>query len=137
MLGGFRRCFARSPKGALYAAVNFWAALSDQPPAETYRRLAARSRAQRAAIKASLGRDSERLRSGLQVAGFAFSMYDPSRATIKLAFRLDDGRFFAVDTTMSWDDERDDWFYEVPLDQARGSITPITDLSAVIAWRGV
>ena len=133
---GFRRCFAHSPTGALYAAANFWAALSDHPSAETYRRLAARSRAQRAAIEAAAGQDSERLRTGLQVAGYAFNSYNASRATITLAFRLDDGRFFAVDTTMLWDAERDDWFYEVPLDQARGSITPIADLGSVVAWSG-
>jgi len=135
-VAGFRRCFAHSPVGALYAAVNFWATLSDKPSADTYRRLAARSQAQRAAIKAAAAQPSERLRSGLQVAGYAFSAYEPERAVIKLAFRLDDGRLFAVDTTMLWNGRRDDWLYEVPLDQARGSITPIADLGAVVAWKG-
>lgn len=135
-IAGFRRCFGHSPLGALYATVNFWATLSDKPSAETYRRLAAPSRAQRAAINAAAGQGSERLRSGLQVAGYAFSSYSPERATIKLAFRLDDGRLFAVDNTMLWNPRRDDWFYEVPLDQARGSITPIADLGAVVAWKG-
>jgi hypothetical protein len=136
MVAGFRRCFAHSPVGALYAAVNFWATLSDKPSAATYHRLAAPSPAQRAAIKAAAGQGEDRLRSGLQIAGYAFNSYQRDRAGIKLAFRLDDGRFFAVDNTMLWNADRDDWFYEVPLDQARGSITPVADLSTVVAWKG-
>ena len=135
-VGGFRRCFAHSPLGALYAAVNFWATLSAKPPADTYRQLAAPSRAQRAAIEAADSEDADRLQSRLQVAGYAFSSYDPERAAITLAFRLNDGRLFAVNTTMLWNAKRDDWLYEVPLDQARGSITPIADLGAVVAWSG-
>lgn len=132
--GGYRTCFAHSPVGALYAGVNFWAALTAKPSANVYRRLASPSPARATAIQNARREPSKRLEGGLQVAGFVFGSYEPDRATVKLAFRLEDGRLVAADTTMLWADG--DWRYEVPLDQARGSVGQIPDLGGLVAWKG-
>jgi len=132
---GFRTCFAHSPMGALYATVNFWATGTAKPAVEVLRKLAAPSSARENGIKASLGDDQPSLgqSSGLQVAGFSFASYDQSRAGVKLAFRLQNGRLVQLDTTMLW--TRGDWRYEVPLDQ-RPPTSPLNDLTAFIAWKG-
>ena len=130
---GFRTCFARTPKGALYAAVNFWATSTAKTDAETYRRLAVDSPTRDAAIKAARDQTTPQL-NGLQVAGFAFSAYDERRASVKLAFRLEDGRLVAADTTLLW--TGGDWRYEIPLDQGRGAVSQIADLAGFVAWKG-
>ena len=130
---GFRTCFARTPLGALYAAVNFWATSTAKTGAETYRRLAVDSPTRDAAIKAARDETTPQL-NGLQVAGFAFSAYDERRASVKLAFRLEDGRLVAADTILLWTDG--DWRYEIPLDQGRGAVSQIADLAGFVAWKG-
>ena len=129
--GGFRTCFARSPIGVLYATVNFWAAGTGQPPAQVYRNLAAPSKARTKAINAAEGK-GPRL-NGLQVAGFAFSSYDPDRASVKLAFRVQNGRLYQAEATMIWKDG--DWRYEVPLDQAPPA-GELKDLNGFVTWNG-
>jgi len=130
---GFRTCFQRSPTGALYAAVSFWATLTAKTDAETYRRLAVDSPARARAIAAARGQRSPQL-DGLQVAGFAFSSYARDRAVVRLAFRVEDGGLVSADTPLVWKDG--DWRYEVPLDQGRGSVAQVPDLGGFIAWKG-
>jgi hypothetical protein len=130
---GFRTCFQRSPTGALYAAVSFWATLTAKTDAETYRRLAVDSPARARAIAAARGQRGPQL-DGLQVAGFAFSSYASDRAVVRLAFRVEDGGLVSADTPLVWRDG--DWRYEVPLDQGRGSVAQVPDLGGFIAWKG-
>lgn len=130
---GFRTCFQRSPIGALYAAVSFWATLTAKTDAETYRRLAIDSPARDRAIAAAKGQRSPQL-DGFQVAGFAFSSYARDRTVVRLAFRVEDGRLVSADTPLVWNDG--DWRYEVPLDQGRGSVAQVPDLGGFIAWKG-
>jgi hypothetical protein len=130
---GFRTCFQRSPTGALYAAVSFWATLTAKTDADTYRRLAVDSPARARAIAAAKGQRSPQL-DGLQVAGFAFSSYARDRAVVRLAFRVEDGGLVSADTPLVWKDG--DWRYEVPLDQGRGSVAQVPDLGGFIAWKG-
>jgi hypothetical protein len=130
---GFRTCFQRSPTGALYAAVSFWATLTAKTDADTYRRLAVDSPARARAIAAAKGQRSPQL-DGLQVAGFAFSSYARDRAVVRLAFRVEDGGLVSADTPLVWKDG--DWRYEVPLDEGRGSVAQVPDLGGFIAWKG-
>jgi len=131
---GFRTCFAHSPTGALYAAVNFWASLTAHPAAEVYRHLAADTPARSSAIKAASA-TAEELEARLQVAGFVISSYAAARSTIKLAFRLAQGRWVTIDSPMVWVDG--DWRYDIPLDQGRASMSRIEDLGGFIQWSGV
>jgi hypothetical protein len=130
---GFRTCFQRSPMGALYAAVSFWATLTAKTDADTYRHLAVASPARDRAIAAAKGQRRPQL-DGLQVAGFAFSSYASNRSVVRLAFRVEDGRFVSAETPLVWN--AGDWRYEVPLDQGRGSVAQIRDLGGFIAWKG-
>jgi hypothetical protein len=130
---GFRTCFERSPIGALYAAVSFWATLTAKTDGQTYRRLAVKSPARDRAIAAAKGQRTPQL-DGLQLAGFAFSSYALDRTVIKLAFRVEDGRFVSADTPLVW--TQGDWRYEVPLDQGRGSVSQIAGLGGFIEWKG-
>lgn len=129
-VGGVRTCFQRSPVGALYAAVNFWATLTARTEAETYRELAVESPERDRAIAAA----TEEKLAGLQVAGFAFSSYEPDRASVRLAFRMEDGRLVSADTPLTWNDG--DWRYKIPLDQGAGSVAQLASLDAFIAWKG-
>lgn len=129
---GIRECFAHSPIGALYASMNFWAALTSQPSPEVYRRLAVPSKARDAAVAADASDGTDTL-GGLQVAAFSFAKYAHQGGTVRLAFRVQSGGLFEVDTTLVW--REDDWRIEVPLDQnpVRGQLQ---DLSGFIAWDG-
>jgi hypothetical protein len=133
VVNGFRTCFQRSPRGALYAAVSFWATLTAKTDGDTYRRLAVDSPARARAIAAAKGQRSPQL-DGLQVAGFAFSSYARDRAVVRLAFRVEDGGLVSADTPLLWKDG--DWRYEVPLDQGRGSVAQVPDLGGFVAWKG-
>lgn len=130
--GGFRTCFAHSPTGALYATVNFWAALTAKPGYAVYKQLASPSDAQRTAIKNDRAKPAKRL-DGLQVAGFGFTSYDTDRAEVKVAFRLENGALLQTSATMLW--RNGDWRYEVPLDQ-RPPTSQIDDLNGYITWKG-
>ncbi len=129
-VGGIRTCFQHSPAGALYAAVNFWATLTAQTEAETYQELAVKSPERDRAIAAAT--DDKLV--GLQVAGFAFSAYEPDRASVRLAFRMEDGRLVSADTPLIWNDG--DWRYKIPLDQGAGSVAQLASLDTFIAWKG-
>ena len=131
---GFRTCFAQSPLGALYATASFWATVTFQPPPDVYRRLAAESPARERAIRDSVGQEPGLGSSGgLQIAGFSFSSYGRSRATVKLAFRAANGRLLEIVSTLLW--TRGDWRYEIPLDQ-RPPISALADLNDFITWTG-
>ena len=131
---GFRTCFAQSPLGALYATASFWATVTFQPPPDVYRRLAAESPARERAIRDSVGQEPGLGSSGgLQIAGFSFSSYGRSRATVKLAFRAANGRLLEIVSTLLW--TRGDWRYEIPLDQ-RPPISALADLNDFISWTG-
>lgn len=129
-VGGIRTCFQHSPVGALYAAVNFWATLTARTEAETYRELALESPERDRAVAAA----TEDKLAGLQVAGFAFSSYESDRASVRLAFRIENGRLVSADTPLVWSDG--DWRYKIPLDQGAGSVAQLASLDAFVPWKG-
>lgn len=132
---GLATCFAHSPLGALYAAVNFWASGTIQDADRVYSTLAADSEVQRAAIRGARENPGQRVddRGTLQVAGFRYEDYDSARATLELAFRRADGRMLRLPTVMRW--EEGDWRYVIaPNGRSGGS--PIADLEGFTAWSG-
>jgi hypothetical protein len=131
---GIRSCFAHTPTGALYAAVNLWALGSD-PSKE-------RAIAQQLAVKGP-GRDAGMKAPQtaapasavkIQISGFNVS-YTANQAVVELAFKADNGALASVRTTLLWQDG--DWKGVVadngaPLEEPR----QVRDLSGFIPWSG-
>ncbi|MCU1568918.1 MAG: hypothetical protein JWQ56_3855 [Pseudarthrobacter sp.] len=131
---GIRSCFAHTPTGALYAAVNLWALGSD-PSKE-------RAIAEHLAVKGP-GRDAgmKAPRTAapasavkIQIAGFNVS-YTANQAVVELAFKANNGALASVRTTLLWQDG--DWKGVVaddgaPLEEPR----QVRDLSGFIPWSG-
>ncbi|MDQ0636365.1 hypothetical protein QFZ40_004336 [Arthrobacter pascens] len=131
---GIRSCFAHTPTGALYAAVNLWALGSDtsKEPAIA-EQLAARGPGRDAGMKA-LPTSAPVSAVKVQVAGFNVS-YTANQAVVELAFKADNGGLASVRTTLLWQDG--DWKGVVadngaPLEEPR----QIRDLSGFILWSG-
>lgn len=132
---GIRSCFAHSPEGALYAAVNLWAlggdpskerAIADQLVAKGPGRDAAMSAPQSAASASAVR---------IQVAGFNVS-YTSQQAMVELAFKASTGALASVRTTLVWQDG--DWKGVVSDSDGRPLEEPqqISDLSGFIPWSG-
>jgi hypothetical protein len=131
---GIRSCFAHTPTGALYAAVNLWALGSD-PSKE-------RAIAEQLAVKGP-GRDAGMKAPQtaapasavkIQIAGFNVS-YTANQAVVELAFKANNGALASVRTTLLWQDG--DWKGVVaddgaPLEEPR----QVRDLSGFIPWSG-
>jgi len=135
VVDGVRECFAHSPLGALFAAVNFWAQGTAQPEAVLYRALAADTPQRSAAIVDGEKNPSERLdtTTKLQVAGFAITAYTPQTAAVTLVFQVANGAYASVPSTMRW--ERGDWRYVISPEGLPGA-GQIADLSGYVAWSG-
>ncbi|PVZ53896.1 hypothetical protein [Arthrobacter sp. H-02-3] len=131
---GIRSCFAHTPTGALYAAVNLWA-LGIDPSKE-------RAIAEQLAAKGP-GRDAGMKTPPtavpasavkVQIAGFNVS-YTANQTVVELAFKADNGALASVRTTLLWQDG--DWKGVVadngaPLEEPR----QVRDLSGFILWSG-
>lgn len=133
---GWRTCYARSPTGALYAAVGFWAAGTAQPGAAALEKLAADTPVRAAAIADARAQgETERVddASRFQVAGFRFLSYTADSASVDLLMRLTDGAFVNIPTTMKW--EAGDWKYVVPPDGNPGG-GQVRDIDRYVTWGG-
>jgi len=133
---GFRVCFAHSPLGALFAAVNFWAEGTAAPPGAVYQHLAADTPLRAQAITAARTDGAGRLDAltKVQVAGYALTAYDPATAVITLAFQLSDGAFVSVPTALRW--ENGDWRYVVAAGGTVPGAAQISDLNGYVAFSG-
>lgn len=133
---GFRVCFAHSPLGALFAAVNFWAEGTAAPPGAVYQHLAADTPLRAQAITAARTDGAGRLDAltKVQVAGYALTAYDPPTAVITLAFQLSDGAFVSVPTALRW--ENGDWRYVVAAGGTVPGAAQISDLNGYVAFSG-
>lgn len=131
---GIRSCFAHSPTGALYAAVNLWALGSDPSKERAIAdKLAAKGPGRDAGMKAPQTQ-APSTAIKIQIAGFNVS-YTADQAVVELAFKADNGALASVRTTLLWQDG--DWKGVVadngqPLEQP----LQIRDLSGVIPWSG-
>jgi hypothetical protein len=131
---GIRSCFAHTPKGALYAAVNLWALGSDPSKEHAIaEQLAAKGPGREAGMKAPRTQ-APASAVKIQIAGFNVS-YTANQAVVDLAFKADNGALASVRTTLLWQDG--DWKGVVadngaPLEEPR----QVRDLSGFIPWSG-
>jgi hypothetical protein len=131
---GIRSCFAHTPTGALYAAVNLWALGSDPSKEQAIaEHLAAKGPGRDAGMKApQTAAPASSVK--VQIAGFNVS-YTANKAVVDLAFKANTGALASVRTTLLWQDG--DWKGVVadngaPLEEPR----QVPDLSGFIPWSG-
>lgn len=130
--GGFRQCFAHSPTGALFSAVNFWAAGTAFPPSQVYAHLAADTPSRAAAVRFSQGDGSRLSDSGqVQLAGFEFNSYSSRQADLSIVLQSTDGQLVTVACTMLW--QAGDWRYEIPPSGAPAA-GQIQSLDGYVVW---
>lgn len=133
---GLPYCYAHSPTGALYAAANFAAVLSDP---------ALRVRAAQYLTAAGPGREkwiATLTASGVggpgssdqQIAGFRFITYDRATASLDLAFRV--GTQYAhIPFGLTW--QASDWKVVVPdSGNPLEGVAQIPDLRDYVPWAG-
>jgi hypothetical protein len=135
---GLRQCFAQSPTGALFAAVNFVATTSDADlRADAVRQLAARGQGRTAALKAatSNGSGSGESSTKFQVAGFAVLNYDSRSSAVELAFRANTGGLIRLPVSLRW--EQGDWKVVLPPDgDLYAALGNLPDLTGYVPWSG-
>ena len=137
---GFRSCFAHSPTGALYSAMNVAALGSTGSPqlnAKLADQLLVPGMGRDAAIKEAAGMVAAGgSDTSAQVKGFAIKSYTPSEANIDLAFETSKGAFVHTVLSMRWMDG--DWKVKPADDGVTFSgVAQLSDLSGFIAWSGV
>lgn len=136
---GFRSCFAHSPTGALYAAVNMIALgssatqdsmkLADKLVVPGPGRDAAMARAK---TQTSIPKSGE----VAQVSGFLVKSYSPAEADVDLAVKLPNGALAHSVLSLRW--VAGDWKVKASDDgQVFNGIAQLTDLSGFILWSGV
>jgi hypothetical protein len=129
---GFRVCFAHSPLGALYAAVNFWAAGTASSPASVYEHLAADTPSRAQVVAQSRGNANRLDSSGpVTLAGFEFNSYSPSSTDLSVVLQGSSGALVSVACTMVWQDG--DWRYVIPPSGAPAA-GQIQSLDGYVPW---
>ena len=134
--GKRRLCFAHSPTGALFAAVNFVAATqaANGDPA-ILRELTAQGAARDKSIEqagSGSGYDSS---GGVQVAGFRVSTYTADETTIDLAFTVRDKGYARLPLSLRW--ERDDWKIVIATPEGPyAGFESLENLSGYVPWSG-
>jgi hypothetical protein len=134
---GFRRCFAHSPTGALFAAYNALAALADQRQAvPTVRKLMVPGANTDALIQELRDESSSDDGAVTQLAGFRILDADRDRATIMLALPVET-QYMSVTLTLVWEDG--DWRVQPPLpgNPVGAPFSQHRDLSDFVPWSGV
>lgn len=136
---GFRSCFANSPAGALYAAMNITALGSSGSPEVMMKmvdQLFIPGTGRDAAIKDTSTAVDSSGTADIQVRGFVIRSYTPSEANIDLAFETDEGALARVSMSLRWMDG--DWKVQPADDGAPWSgMSQISDLSGFLLWSGV
>jgi hypothetical protein len=137
---GFRSCFAHSPTGALYAAMNV-AALGSTGSPELVAKLADRLLVPGTGRDAAMQEASANVSSAgnnttIQVRGFIIKSYTPSEADIDLAFETNNGALGHSTLSMRWIDG--DWKVKPADDGVTfSSVSQLHDLSGFVLWSGV
>jgi len=137
---GFRSCFAHSPTGALYSAMNVGALGSaGSPPLEVKLadKLLVPGKGRDAAMKeAASSTASSRSSTTIQVKGFSLKSYTASEANVDLAFETNTGVLVHSLLSMRWMDG--DWKVKPADDGVTFSgVSQLSDLSGFILWSGV
>lgn len=137
---GFRSCFAHSPTGALYSAMNVGALGSaGSPPLEVKLadKLLVPGKGRDAAMKeAASSTASSGSATTIQVKGFSLKSYTASEANVDLAFETNKGVLVHTILSMRWMDG--DWKVKPADDGVTFSgVSQLSDLSGFILWSGV
>ncbi|WP_427008496.1 hypothetical protein [Pseudarthrobacter sp. H2] len=137
---GFRSCFAHSPTGAVYSAVNL-VVLGSSKSQEMNIKLADKLMAPGA------GRDAAKQQATtldpstgssetVQVRGFLLKSYMPTEANVDLAFETSGGKLFHAVLPLQWLDG--DWKVKVSdAGQLINDVARLSDMSGFISWAGV
>jgi hypothetical protein len=136
----FRSCFAHSPTGALYAAMNVGAlgsAGSPQLSVQLADKLLVPGKGRDAAMQEAAGMVASRgSDTSIQVRGFVIKSYTPSEANVDLAFETNKGALVHTVLSMRWMDG--DWKVKPADDGVTFSgVAQLSDLSGFILWSGV
>lgn len=134
---GFRRCFAHSPTGALYAAYNAIAALNDQHQTiPTTKKLMLPGPNTTALLQKLTTEKPSEEGEAAQVAGFRFLDATQDRATVVLALPVED-QYMSATLTLVW--HHDDWrvIPPQPGDQLGAPFSQHRDLDDFVTWKGL
>ncbi|MBP2353968.1 hypothetical protein JOF29_005078 [Kribbella aluminosa] len=134
---GFRRCFAHSPTGAVYAAYNALAALADVRQAiPTVRKLMLPGPDTDALIAALRRESSSDDSEATQIAGYRILDAGRDRATITLALPVE-GQYMSATLTLVW--HGGDWRVQPPQPGAAvgAPFSQVRGLGDFVAWSGV
>jgi hypothetical protein len=135
--GKRRLCFAHSPTGALFAAVNFVAtsAAAKGDPA-ILRELTAKGAARDESIQADArSPGGYATAGGVQLAGFRIASSSADEATVDLAFALRDKGYARLPLSLRW--ERGDWKIIVPTAEGPfAGLETLATLSGFVPWSG-
>jgi hypothetical protein len=134
---GFRRCFAHSPTGAVYAAYNAIAAIADQHKViPTAKKLMLPGAATDALIRDVSDDEPSTDSSTTQVAGYRVLDADQSRVTVMIAFPVESA-YMSATLTLVWYDG--DWRLRPPPPggPVGGPFAQHRDLDDFVAWSGV
>lgn len=136
---GFRSCFANSPTGALYAAMNVVALGSSGSPELMMKmsdQLLVPGTGRDAAIKDTATAVESSGESSIQVRGFIIRSYTPSEADLDLVFETSEGALARVTMSLRWIDG--DWKVK-PADDGTpwSGMSQVSDLSGFLLWSGV
>lgn len=134
---GFRRCFAHSPTGAVYAAYSAFAALSDQEVGvAAARKLMVPGPDTDALIRELQSEDSSSGYPVTQLAGYHLIDTGPDRVVLMLATPVQSA-YASLTLTLIW--HEGDWRLKPPAvgDPVGAPFAQHRDLSDFVAWSGV
>jgi hypothetical protein len=135
-VSGVGVCFEHSPLGALYAAVNFFAAGTSVPQATLLEQLAAPSRFRAELIAQSKGSGAEIQEDdgnpgAIAVAGFSITDYTSAAEDLTVVLSGPGGQLAAVQMSEQW--QAGDWKVEIPAG-LQLTATAAGSLAGFIPW---
>ncbi|MEU4605024.1 hypothetical protein AB0F43_18740 [Kribbella sp. NPDC023972] len=134
---GFRRCFAQSPTGAVFAAYNVVAALADQRQAiPTVQKLMLPGPDTQALIRELRAEEPSTDSDATQLAGYRVLDANQDRATIMLALPVESA-YMSITLTLVWHDN--DWRLQPPPpgEPVGSPFAQHRDLTDFVTWSGV
>lgn len=129
---GYRGCFARTPDGALFAAVTLFAIGADPHLTRTHAAaMFADGPGRVESVAAAAAAADTALTASLQLAGFRLLRYDGSTAEFELAYQIGTAGLFSIPIEVHW--SRGDWRFPATPD---ATISPwqIATLGGYIPW---
>jgi len=133
---GVPTCFAHSPTGALYAAINFVATTTAPSRRLSLTEVAAASGAGRDAALTRLSHEQLSASSNsIQMAGFNVLNYEPQSMTADLLLRSGSGAFVHLTAPMTW--ESGTWKWVLPPSGDPGdNIQSMPSAAGYVLWAG-